>query len=129
MLATRAAGGAGGRPQPPVGEILATGKTLPEPVVIDRGKAESQGLERAYYRSLQGMRVKLPEGIATGGGTTKFNDVFLEPGTTAQRLFRKDNPLANNTPWHDAPAEPGSPPTAAPATRPTRACRGRARRR
>ena len=75
-------------------------------MVLDRA-AESQGPDRAYYRSLQGMRVQLPEGIATGGGTTKFHDVFLEPGTTAQRLFRKNDPAANDTPWHDKPAEIG----------------------
>ena len=80
---------------------------LPAPVDIDRAKAEAQGLDRTYYRSLQGMRVRLPEGIATGGGTTKFNDVFVEPGTTAQRLFRKNDPAANDTPWHDKPAEIG----------------------
>ena len=53
------------------------------------------------------MRVQLPEGIATGGGTTKFNDVFLEPGTTAQRLFRKNDARADDTPWYDKPAELG----------------------
>jgi predicted extracellular nuclease len=93
--------------KPPVGEILSTGNALPEPKTIDRAKAEAQDLDRTYYRSLQGMRVKLTEGIATGGGTTKFNDVFVEPGTTAERLLRKDSPLASNTPWHDKPAELG----------------------
>ena len=53
------------------------------------------------------MRVRLPEGIATGGGTTKFHDLFLEPGTTAQRLFRKNDAAAETTPWSDAPAEIG----------------------
>ena len=75
--------------------------------MIDQAKAESQGLNRPYYRSLQGMRVQLPEGIATGGGTTKFNDVFLEPGTTQQRLFRKNTLAADDTPWYDKPAEIG----------------------
>src|SRR4051794_13112433 len=90
-----------------VATINSGGNPLPVPVVLDRAKAESQGLDRTYYRSLQGMRVQLPEGIATGGGTTKFNDVFLEPGTTARRLFRKNDPAANDTPWHDRPAELG----------------------
>jgi predicted extracellular nuclease len=90
-----------------VATINSTGNPLPAPVVLDRAKAEAQGLDRAYYRSLQGMRVQLPEGIATGGGTTKFNDVFVEPGTTQQRLFRKNDPAANSTPWHDKPAELG----------------------
>ena len=80
---------------------------MPAPVILDRGKAEAQGLDRAYYRSLQGMRVQLPEGIATGGGTTKFNDVFLEPGTTAKRLFRGNDARADDTPWYDKPAELG----------------------
>ena len=53
------------------------------------------------------MRVTLPDGIATGGGTTKFRDVFVEPGTNAQRLFRKNNQAAIDTPWSDAPAELG----------------------
>src|SRR3954454_2577966 len=53
------------------------------------------------------MRVQLPVGIATGGGTTKFNDVFLEPGTTAERLFRKNTVAADETPWYDKPAEIG----------------------
>ena len=91
----------------PVGDDHPPSNALPAPVDLDRATAEAQGLDRTYYRSLQGMRVQLPEGIATGGGTTKFNDVFVEPGTTAQRLFRKNDPLANDTPWHDAPAELG----------------------
>ena len=53
------------------------------------------------------MRVQLPEGIATGGGTTKFRDVFVEPGTNARRLFRKNDQAAISTPWSDAPAELG----------------------
>jgi predicted extracellular nuclease len=90
-----------------VATINSTGNALPAPVVLDRTKSEAQGLGRAYYRSLQGMRVQLPEGIATGGGTTKFNDVFLEPGTTAERLFRKNTVAADETPWYDKPAEIG----------------------
>src|SRR4051794_27732380 len=90
-----------------VAMINSTGNQLPAPVALDRDKSEAQGLSRAYYRSLQGMRVQLPEGIATGGGTTKFNDVFLEPGTTAQRLFRKNTVAADETPWYDKPAEIG----------------------
>ncbi len=51
------------------------------------------------------MRVTLPVGIATGGGTSKFRELFVEPGTTATRLFRKNNQAAIDTPWSDAPAE------------------------
>ncbi|MBE2316271.1 lamin tail domain-containing protein [Solirubrobacter sp. CPCC 204708] len=82
-------------------------KPLPAPVVLDQTQAENQGIARNYYRALQGMRVTLPVGIATGGGTTKFRDVFVEPGTDATRLFRKNDAAAISTPWHDAPAELG----------------------
>ncbi|MDA0181780.1 lamin tail domain-containing protein [Solirubrobacter phytolaccae] len=83
-------------------------KPLPEAVVLDQTKAENQDpINRPYYRALQGMRVTLPVGIATGGGTTKFRDVFVEPGTDATRLFRKNDAAAETTPWSDAPAELG----------------------
>jgi predicted extracellular nuclease len=87
--------------------VNSTGNALPPAVTLERAQAENQGVNRAYYRSLQGMRVRLPEGIATGGGTTKYRDVFVEPGTTATRLFRKNEPAAETTPWSDAPAELG----------------------
>ena len=75
-----------------VATINSTGNPLP--AGRSRSTARSprtRAINRTYYRSLQGMRVRLPEGIATGGGTTKFRDLFLEPGTTAQRLFRKND--------------------------------------
>ena len=50
------------------------------------------------------MRVQLPVGIATGGGTTKFRDLFIEPGTNARRLFRQNKDAAITSPWSDAPA-------------------------
>ena len=83
--------------------------TLPAPIDIDPVRAASQDpVNRLYYRSLQGMRVRLADGIATGGGTTKFRDVYLRPGTgPAQRLFRKNSPAAITTPWSDAPDELG----------------------
>jgi predicted extracellular nuclease len=91
-----------------VATIHSTGNPLPAPVVLDQSKAENQDpISRPYYRSLQGMRVTLPVGIATGGGTTKFRDVFVEPGTDATRLFRKSDAAAVSTPWSDAPAELG----------------------
>ena len=82
-----------------VATVNSTGNALPPAVTLDRTLSETQGINRTYYRSLQGMRVRLPEGIATGGGTTKFRDLFLEPGTTAQRLFRKNDAAAETTPW------------------------------
>jgi predicted extracellular nuclease len=90
-----------------VATINSTNNPLPAPVIIDRARAEGQTIDRLYYRSLQGMRVQLDEGIATGGGTTKFRDVFVEPGTNARRLFRENSPAADSTPWYDAPAELG----------------------
>ena len=76
--------------------------------MLDKAAAENQDpINRPYYRALQGMRVTLPVGIATGGGTTKFHDVFVEPGTDATRLFRKNDAAAESTPWSDAPAELG----------------------
>ena len=77
--------------------------------MLDQTAAENQDpISRPYYRALQGMRVTLPVGIATGGGTTKFRDVFVEPGTDATRLFRKNDAAAESTPWSDAPAELGA---------------------
>ena len=90
-----------------VATINSTGNALPAPRQLDRATSEAQTVDRLYYRSLQGMRVRLPEAIATGGGTTKFRDVFVEPGTTAQRLFRKNEAAAETTPWSDKPAEIG----------------------
>jgi predicted extracellular nuclease len=95
-----------------VATINSSGNALPAPVVLDRAKAEAQTVDRLYYRSLQGMRVQLPEAIATGGGTTKFHDVFVEPGSAAQRLFRKNDAAAETTPWSDKPAEIGIAPDA-----------------
>jgi predicted extracellular nuclease len=91
-----------------VATINSTGNALPAPVDIDPARAAAQDpARRPYYRSLQGMRVRLAEGIATGGGTTKFHEVFLRPGTTAQRLFRKNDAAAITAPWSDAPDELG----------------------
>jgi uncharacterized protein len=96
-----------------VATVNSTGNALPAPVTLDRMASETQdAATRPYYRSLQGMRVRLPEAIATGGGTTKFHDVFVEPGTTAQRLFRKNDTAAETTPWSDKPAEIGIAPDA-----------------
>lgn len=67
---------------------------LPAPVTIDTAAANAQtvgsGGVRAYYETLEGMRVTLPVGIANSGGTTKFGEVFLTPGTTKQRVFRQN---------------------------------------
>jgi hypothetical protein len=82
-------------------------RPLPAPVTIDPAQAAAQDpATRPYYRALQGMRVKLDEGIANGGGTTKFREVFLTPGHTAQRLFRQQN-ASDSAPWLDQPQEIG----------------------
>jgi predicted extracellular nuclease len=89
--------------------INSTGNPLPAPIDIDPARAASQDpVNRPYYRALQGMRVRLASGIATGGGTTKFRDVFLQPGAGPfSRLFRKNDAAADTTPWSDAPDEIG----------------------
>jgi predicted extracellular nuclease len=89
--------------------VNSRGNPLPAPIDINPATAASQDpVTRPYYRSLQGMRVRLAAGIATGGGTTKFRDVFVQPGSGPfSRLFRKNSPAAGTTPWSDAPDELG----------------------
>src|SRR5262249_57474896 len=94
-----------------VATINSTGNALPDPIAIDHTKAATQDpITRPYYRSLQGMRVSLDEGIATGGGTTKFNDVYLQPGDTGTRPFRPDTPATQTTPPTHPPDENRIPP-------------------
>jgi uncharacterized protein len=66
--------------------------TLPAPVTIDPARAALQSTlsngTRPYYESLEGMRVRLAVGTADSGGTDKFGELFLRPGTTRQRVFR-----------------------------------------
>ena len=82
--------------------IDATGRTpafggrprasLPAPVTIDPAQAAAQSAAtngtRPYYETLEGMRVRLAVGTADSGGTDKFGELFLRPGTTRQRVFR-----------------------------------------
>jgi uncharacterized protein len=63
---------------------------VPEPVTIDPIAAEAQGPARAYYESLENMRVRLAVGTANSGGTTKFVELFLTPGTTRDRVLRDE---------------------------------------
>lgn len=75
--------------------------TLPDPVTIDTAKANAQtnpnpaNGTREYYETLEGMRVTLPVGIANSGGTTKFGELFVTPGTEKDRIFRQ-NPAVSN---------------------------------
>lgn len=80
--------------------IDATGSTpafgrrapLPAPVTIDPGAAAVQAVaangSRPYYETLEGMRARLAVGTANSGGTDVFGELFLQPGTTRERVFR-----------------------------------------
>ena len=72
-------------------------QNLPAPVVIDPAKAAAQTVatngQRPYFNSLQSMRVTLAVGTANSGGTDKFGELFVTPGTT-----RKLNLAGFNTP-------------------------------
>ncbi len=78
--------------------------TLPAPVTLDPARAEAQTVTavdvngtRSYYETLEGMRVTLATGIANSGATTKFGALFLNPGTTRQRVFNTTTgPLVNS---------------------------------
>lgn len=74
-------------------EVLGDG-TLPAPVAIDPAKAAAQTVTdveengtRSYYETLEGMRVTLATGIANSGGTNKFQELFVNPGTTRGRVL------------------------------------------
>lgn len=71
--------------------IGASSVPLPSPITIDPLLAVAQdATTRAYYESLEGMRVRLVTGTASSGGTNKFGELFLVPGTTPERVFRTD---------------------------------------
>ena len=62
---------------------------IPVAVEIDEAAAESQEPgARAYYESLEGMRVVLPVSVANSGGTNKFGELFLTPGPEIGRVYR-----------------------------------------
>jgi predicted extracellular nuclease len=95
-------------PYTPTVTVMSSHNPLPAPVTIDPDAAAHQvAATRPYYRALQGMRVKLLKGVANGGGTTKFRDVYVTPGDTAQRLFRQNTSTADAKPWLDQPQEIG----------------------
>ncbi len=67
------------------------GAPVPEPIEIDAGRAEGQDPQaRPYYETLEGMRVRLATGTANSGGTNKFGELFMTPGTQQDRVFRTD---------------------------------------
>ena len=64
---------------------------VPAPVGIDASRADNQDpASRPYYESLEGMRVTLAAGTANSGGTNKFGELFMTPGTEKDRVFRTD---------------------------------------
>jgi predicted extracellular nuclease len=64
---------------------------LPAPITIDPALAAAQDpFDRAYYETLEGMRVRLATGTANSGGTNKFGELFLTPGSERNRVFRTD---------------------------------------
>ncbi|GAB1820115.1 hypothetical protein HerbRD11066_32790 [Herbidospora sp. RD11066] len=60
---------------------------VPAPVVIDQVKAQAQTADKAYYESLENMLVKLPVATANSGGTNKFGELFVTPGTNRDRIY------------------------------------------
>jgi len=76
--------------------IVSSGNTLPGAVTLDPALAAAQtiGAEtnptRSYYETFEGMRVVLQSGVAQSGGTNKFGELFLVPGTATGTLLRTD---------------------------------------
>jgi predicted extracellular nuclease len=76
--------------------VVSPGNALPAPVVIDQTAASTQTIgnetnpTRSYYETLEGMRVTLTSGVAQSGGTNKFGELFLVPGTAGGTLLRTD---------------------------------------
>lgn len=79
--------------------VVSSGNPLPALVTLDETAAATQtiGAEsnptRSYYERFEGMRVRLAVGVARSGGTNKFGELFLVPGTTGGTLLRTDPPV------------------------------------
>ena len=75
---------------------VSSGNVLPPVVTLDLAIANAQTVgserntSRSYYETFEGMRVTLPSGVAQSGGTNKFGELFLVPGTTTGTLLRTD---------------------------------------
>jgi predicted extracellular nuclease len=64
---------------------------VPDSVTLDEARAQAQDPDtRPYYETLESMRVRLATGIANSGGTNKFGELFLTPGTERDRVFRTE---------------------------------------
>ena len=76
--------------------IVSSVNPLPPAVTLDLALANAQAVgsennaSRAYYETFEGMRVTLPSGVAQSGGTNKFGELFLVPGTATGTLLRTD---------------------------------------
>jgi len=74
----------------------ASGQPLPAPVALDAAASAAQTISadssptRSYYETVEGMRVTLPVGVARSGGTNKFGELFLVPGTAQGTVLRTD---------------------------------------
>lgn len=68
--------------------------TVPAPVTLDPVAAAAQTVaadgSRSYYERFEGMRVRLAQGTANSGGTSKFGELFLTPGPLRDRVFRTE---------------------------------------
>jgi len=81
---------------------------VPAAVVIDQATAQAQGPDKPYYESLENMRVTLPVGTANSGGTNKFGELFVTPGTTRDRIVEGE-PVPASLLALDADAGAGNP--------------------
>ncbi|MCW2984245.1 MAG: hypothetical protein JWR63_1815 [Conexibacter sp.] len=75
---------------------------LPAAVQLDPDSAAAQTVaasgSRPYYETLEGMRVSLATGTANSGGTDKFGELFVQPGTARKRVLRDPNGPAAGPP-------------------------------
>ena len=76
--------------------VVSPANPLPPAITIDLALANAQSISadsnptRSYYETLEGMRVTLASGVAHSGGTNKFGELFLVPGTATGTLLRTD---------------------------------------
>lgn len=61
---------------------------------INQPRAEGQSVgedgTRSYYETVESMRVSFADSTANSGGTNKFDELFLTPGSVRNRVFRTD---------------------------------------
>lgn len=95
--------------------VVSSGNALPAVALIDIAQASTQAIgaetnaTRSYYETLEGMRVSLAAGVARSGGTNKFGELFVVPGSTGGTLLRTD-PMPPGLMGTAADAGAGNPP-------------------